>query len=50
MDNFNRNPLAYPLTEKQVHLLQQKEMCVHGIPILVLARANLFANDASIAG
>jgi hypothetical protein len=44
------NPLAYKLTEAQKEELKQKEMCVRGIPILVLARANLFCNDASIAG
>jgi hypothetical protein len=44
------NPLAYPLTEAQKETLKQKEMCVHGIPVMILARANLFANDASIAG
>lgn len=38
------NPLAYPLTKEQKEILQQKEMCVHGIPIEILARANLFVN------
>ena len=38
------NPLAYPLNEKQKEMLQQKEMCVHGIPVEILARANLFVN------
>jgi len=39
------NPLAYPLTDEQRDILRLKEKCVHGIPIMVLARANIFAND-----
>ena len=42
------NPIAYPLTNAQKEDLKQKEMCVHGIPTLVLARANVFANDYTI--
>ena len=42
------NPLAYPLTEKQKNILREKEMCVHGIPTMVLAKANIFANDTEI--
>ena len=34
----------YQLTQAQVILLQQKEMCIDGIPVEVLARANLFQN------
>ena len=45
MDNFN-DPSKYPLTEKQMRDLQHKEMCVHGIPVEVLARANLFVNGS----
>jgi hypothetical protein len=41
---FMDNPLAYPLSDEQKKLLQQKEMCVHGIPIEILSRANLFVN------
>ena len=43
MDNFNKYN-RYPLTEKQLELLKQKEMCIHGIPVEVLSRANLFVN------
>lgn len=42
------NPLAYPLTKQEMDSLREKEMCVHGIPTLILARANMFANDTEI--
>lgn len=44
LDTFCKPIDKFLLTEQQMHLLQQKEMCVHGIPVEILARVNLFVN------